>query len=587
MKKIDPVRVIYFTIISLLLIVKFYALSFGVDFRDESALIFLNQRILSGDTVFLDVTNRFQPTIIISYPLLFIYESMTKSTVGIVYFLRVSYFFLSLFVALIVFAQLRKIFSTALAGSISFIPLFLLPFHIPTVFYKSQLLLFFLLSTVFSFRMIADKTLNKNRLATLGLVAGIALGVTWTSYYSFILFIGYFTLVFYFFLKHNRTNTILAFLVGALFPIALWFIIIVSVGASWSDFYRIFFMGNDSYFKFLSKVISFARQFALYAPVVIMIAVVFWWHKSETTKARYNRLLISLILLISIPFISLILLNYYRIWSTFPFFYTFIGIFLYSLSPSKEEVPLATIVCFILPALFGGLIILLTAAHNAHNVGLGMASGLVGFSILLRRYFSQLENKISLKSKTSELVTSATTTIISIAMLAAFIIKPYADPSIKSTGIFIVDDWLAIGSESFEVTHGPYAGLYTTPEKFEIITSITKDLSRFPDSLRIYTQIIGGVGLTTIDRACSSPDLLRNAGKVDRSFDLQWITKIVNKPFLILHPRLYPDSTYESNRKHWYPTSDPVNEYIFSNYRRVITNKYYDIFIPNDAEMKW
>jgi hypothetical protein len=112
-------------------------LRFGVDITDEAFYAVLNHRFSLGDKPYLDEVNLRQTFSLITLPIYWLRLKVTRSTDGIIHFLRLVYFLLTCGAALSIYRFARDRVGHAMAVAVGLIGIAFIPFNVPTCSYNT------------------------------------------------------------------------------------------------------------------------------------------------------------------------------------------------------------------------------------------------------------------------------------------------------------------------------------------------------------------------------------------------------------------------------------------------------------------
>jgi len=160
-------------VVATIVVASFWRLKFGVDFTDEAFYAAITQRYALGDVPYLDEYNLRQTASLLPVPFYWLYLKLSGSTDGVVYFLRVLYFFVQLGTGWTVFRFAAKRLPRAYAMIAATLPVVFIPFGIPTCSYNSLGAMLFAAGAFTGLRALFDDPRQRTFIAS-GLLHGLA-----------------------------------------------------------------------------------------------------------------------------------------------------------------------------------------------------------------------------------------------------------------------------------------------------------------------------------------------------------------------------------------------------------------------------
>jgi hypothetical protein len=439
-----------------------YRAQFGIDFTDDSFYASLTNKLARGGTLFVDEFGVMQLGQLLVVPFAWVHRSLTGSTHGLILFLRCAYLVTALLLSLIPMLALKKEWGFPAACLIGLLGVAYIPFNI----------------IAFSYNTLGMQLLS----------AG--------------LFLGYLTRTL---TPPYRTYSL--FLVGILFgadilayptlivPHVIFAVIFLGFSRSWRDAWSLLLgwhifpllvlglLGFDG-LAHLQQMLSFHTANGIETSKFIDVWITLWdWYQC-TIKLAIALLMLAIVLYFAssrarswslIAFVVLMPLPFMYCGYTDSRFYVILFAFTAPLSFAsswRSQVARELFLMVWVPSAVGGYVTALTSYNGAHNMAIGIFPALVASVALLLSQIRQGAEPHDATEPRFALMDALTSFAVPLFLV----------------GVFTLNSWRFAFCDSrlsdltTRIEQGPFAKLYTSPERVELLSDMTQGLNTLAQS---------------------------------------------------------------------------------------------------------
>lgn len=528
----------------------------GIDFFDESLYIAYADRLAEGARFMLDEYNMSQFTGILLTPFVYLFIHMTGSLKGIVLFSRYVFLALSLVSCVVMVKISKRYIHPALALFIGCIPIVYVPFYIHNISYNTvgslglTLGLFLLFEAVRSQRGF--------------LLAGMLFGVATISYPPFgLIAILMIPLLWY---CGAGLKSITRYTVGGGILAVLLVMELLHVGMTHlqtiSDFVLSVGVQGGGYKKIVTVFVDFWRLFLHQTPVIVFAFVALIGRRRYRSIGIFCGLLMVGVVLYDGLFHSHAPMVYLRNMA-------FIGPVIALITP-KDNIKKLLMLMIWLPACFAGIISAWASGNGAINFMIGgLGATMTTLIIISRQCRSIDEMNVGNRAKNTVKIVVSVFLVLLLIMLVSINDRNYGDK--KS------------GELHAKITHGPFAGIYSTEVRKAFCEQLATDLDTLSanhNSILIYDDFPAGYLFTAMRAATNTVWLFSPARypHFKRQLTIDYLEDNNIMPELVLKMIDVPDNPDPEQFTYRYSASDPIVRFTEQGYRPILTRKYYIIY---------
>ena len=524
----------------------FYRTFFGVDFFDEPFYAALALRFFNGQKLFVDELNLVQTFALITYPFFKLYWLLHHSLEGVILFLRQSLVALTLVVALVIFGVLKESFGRTLALLASVSCALFFPGNIITLGYNSLGTLFLTLGLLLLYL-----GTSKNRPWPF-FISGVCLGISSLAYITFCSFTA--LLFFYLGLSSKDKNRALYFALG----VALVFLFpFYAALTRWTNFQAALSFRKEYLYDVpsFSKIILIVRKFF---PKWVLLGLAFYGFSFFKSYRRFPGVAFSLLALSPLIAVGLGHLSWGN-WALVPFYLSLLAAVTIPLVSNSPKVS-ALLKWVYLPSFVAGSISALTSASGHINAQVGLVPAVIVSLILIHQGMRKLMPHFIF------LPVLATGLLPFLSLF--FTLAMWSDASWKE----LTD----------KVTAGPLRGLYTTPQKRNVLDTVYRELEPLLTSegpLLVYPNFSSVYLISTMPPA-KGVTWYQNSGRTNEILAGLY-EKQMNPKSRVIRMKIGHGAPIENPTKTFNP-NDPLNRLIESTHTPIKDTEWYTLFAPKE-----
>jgi hypothetical protein len=539
---------------------------FGVDFTDESYYASITNKLTRGGTLFVDEFAVQQLGQLLVVPLAWAHRSITGSTQGLILFFRCSYLVTALVLSLIPMFALRKGWGFPTAFLIGLLGVVYIPFNIMAFSYNTLGMQLFSAGLFVGFWA---RRMDCPYRSCLAFLAGLLLGADLLAYPTLVVPQAIFSLVFLSLERSWRRAFWLVF-GGSIFPLA----VLGMLGLDGLNHFRqslSFCTANtiDSS-KFFEIWRTLWNWYEYKRIVLLGLLVPAFLLTFAAKKIPLLSISAAALLLIPLPLVKHGICDsmYYVIFFSFTAPFSFA--FLWRSQTARD------LFCLVwIPSALGGYVTALTSGNGALSMAIGMFPAMLAALALLLLLIRQRIERHSDGQPHLALANSLACFAIPLALVTFFALmtcrSAYRDGPPFSLNC--------------RIDRGPFAGLYTTPERAALIGDITNDLKRVAtseDRVFFFYDFPAGYLLTDLPWASNTSWQIRIAGLEwrghQRAIEHYW--KDPNhQPTLIVKIATclnqYPQT---ANEPYPFAAGDPFLDLLKRHFTPVLQHEHFAIF---------
>jgi len=525
----------------------FYRTFFGVDFFDEPFYAALALRLFTGQKLFVDELNLVQTFSLLTYPFFKIFFIMAHTLDGVILFLRQSLVFLYLSVALLMALILKRTTDgpRALIAASS-ISLFFTG-NMVTLGYNSLGTLFLTIGLISLFEGV-----SKNRKGAI-LFSGLFLGMASLAYITFLAVAGF--LFFYLLVFCRKSSFPFLFATGVL----VLFIYPISAALThWSDFQAAVSFRKEYLYDTPSimRLLTVLRHFISKWILLTLITYGFLFFKTYRRFPGFAYFLIAIspVLAVVLGFLS------WGNWAMVPFFFSALATLTFPLVSQNSNIKLLTQWVYV-PSFVAGLISTFTSVSGHLNSQVGLVPAFMVSLILVGQAMQLLKPRF----KHFSLVPLALPSFL----IFLFPLNIWSDASFKEL--------------TQKVETGPYKGIYTTPQKKEVVETLYSELKPLlPEQgpLLVYPNFSWVYLISPIPPA-KGVTWYQNSGKTNEILASLY-AKQINPNSRVVRMKIGHGSPIEKPNRIFDP-KDPLNHLIEKTHRPIKDTPWYTLFAPITA----